>query len=272
MDFSKPRSRNYLLVLFLSIGSPLGLCGASGAPGGLREMTTDRPDATESPFTVDAGHLQLEMHGVGYTRDEADGVKSTLREIAPFNLRLGLTSILEAGVFFSPYVRSEEQTAGGTAIVHRGVGDTVVRLKTNVWGNDGGETALGVFFDVKLPTAAEGLGNDEVEGAIIMPFAYELGRNWAGGMMTAVEIRYTDAARYRPVWINTMTFGCDLTTKTGGFLELTSELGDGPHVATFNMGLTYRLNPDTQFDAGINFGISKTAPDRGFFAGLSKRY
>ena len=25
----------------------------------LREMTTDRPDSTESPFTVDPGHVQL---------------------------------------------------------------------------------------------------------------------------------------------------------------------------------------------------------------------
>ena len=34
----------------------------------LREMTTDRPDLTESPFTVDAGHVQFETTIVGYSR------------------------------------------------------------------------------------------------------------------------------------------------------------------------------------------------------------
>ncbi len=29
--------------------------------GRMREMSTDRPDKTESPYTVDAGHFQWEM-------------------------------------------------------------------------------------------------------------------------------------------------------------------------------------------------------------------
>ena len=32
----------------------------------LRDMTTDRPDVTESPFTVDAGHIQIESNLFGY--------------------------------------------------------------------------------------------------------------------------------------------------------------------------------------------------------------
>lgn len=40
----------------------------------LRDMSTDRPDATESPYTVDAGRIQLEMDLAGYTQDRRDGV------------------------------------------------------------------------------------------------------------------------------------------------------------------------------------------------------
>src|SRR5258706_4958287 len=35
----------------------------------LREMDTDGPGATESPYTVDAGHFQVEMALVSYTTD-----------------------------------------------------------------------------------------------------------------------------------------------------------------------------------------------------------
>ena len=33
----------------------------------LRELTTDRPDKTESPYTVDAGHVQIEADLVNYS-------------------------------------------------------------------------------------------------------------------------------------------------------------------------------------------------------------
>src|SRR5213594_318437 len=35
----------------------------------MRELSPDRPDKTESPYTVDAGHFQLEMDFVNYTHD-----------------------------------------------------------------------------------------------------------------------------------------------------------------------------------------------------------
>jgi hypothetical protein len=33
----------------------------------MRELSTDRPDRTESPYTADAGHFQLEMDFFNYT-------------------------------------------------------------------------------------------------------------------------------------------------------------------------------------------------------------
>jgi len=39
-------------------------------PGLMREMTTDRPDVTQSPYTIDAGHLQIELSLIEYTRDD----------------------------------------------------------------------------------------------------------------------------------------------------------------------------------------------------------
>src|ERR1039458_2338197 len=41
----------------------------------MREMSPDRPDKTDSPFTVDAGHFQLEMDYANFTYDRDQLIK-----------------------------------------------------------------------------------------------------------------------------------------------------------------------------------------------------
>jgi hypothetical protein len=238
----------------------------------LRELSTDRPDSTESPFTVDRGHVQLEMDVASFTRNRLDGVKTTEWVIAPFNVRYGITPEFEAGVFFTPHIHLTEQPRGGAKTKLRGIGDTVLRGKINLWGNDGGPTAFGMFLDVKLPTAADGLGNDKVEGAITFPFAFELGAGWDAAAMTSVENVHTDEHGRRAVWVNTFTMGREILPDTGVFFEIASAAGDGAHVATFNCGVTRRFGPNLQLDCGANFGITRTAPDLSFFAGFSRKF
>lgn len=237
----------------------------------LRELSTDRPDATESPFTVDAGHVQLEMDFASITRDRQGGVRTTESAIAPFNFRLGLLHNLEAGLFFDPYIRVTEKPRLGPKTRVRGVGDTTLRVKYNFWGNDGGESAFGIIADVKLPTAASALGNDKVEGAVTLPLALDLGAGWELGAMTAIASVH-DGSRYQAVWINTITVAHDLFEHVGAFWELTSQAGPGPHVSTFDTGLGWQINRDLQLDAGVNIGISKSAPDVMWFVGMSRRF
>src|SRR4026208_1539423 len=60
----------------------------------MREMSTDRPDKTESAYTVDAGHFQLEMDVLSYSWDRDNGLPGDTRiesvAIAPMNLKVGL--------------------------------------------------------------------------------------------------------------------------------------------------------------------------------------
>src|SRR5881396_2721309 len=55
----------------------------------MREMSTDRPDKTESAFTVDAGHFQVEADILSYTYDRYNPSFSDARaetvSIAPMN-------------------------------------------------------------------------------------------------------------------------------------------------------------------------------------------
>ncbi|MBS0633517.1 MAG: transporter [Verrucomicrobia bacterium] len=235
----------------------------------MREMSTDRPDATESPFTVDAGHAQLEMDFASWTQDKAAGVRTTTVGAGAFNVRLGLRNDVEAGIFVAPYVRSAEQPGGTVA----GVGDMTLRTKVNLWGNYGGKTAGGLIFDATLPTARRGLGSAWASGAVIFPLAVTLTEGWDLGAMTAVDYHHRDSgAGSTATWINTATLGRELTKSVSCYVELTSGAGEGPHAATFDAGVAWQCAADTQLDLGVNLGLSRAADDVVVFTGLSRRF
>lgn len=238
----------------------------------LRELTTDRPDATESPFTVDAGHAQLELDFAGVARTRFDGARTVAWDVLPFNLRLGLTNNFEAGVFIAPFTRVGETPRGGPRTTRSGFGDVTLRAKFNFWGNEGGPSAGGLIADLTLPTAATGIGDDQVEGALALPVAFELAGGWEGGAMTVLGTHHRDTGGYGATWSNTVTFGHDVVKDVSAYAELTSTAGEGAHVATFDVGLAWKLDADTQFDGGVNFGLSRRADDVRVFAGLSRRF
>lgn len=239
----------------------------------LREMSTDRPDATEGPTTVDAGRVQLEMDFASFTRNRLDGVRTTEWGVVPFNVRIGIRHNFEAGVFVAPYVRQTEKPRSGPRETHGGFGDVTFRTKFNFWGNDGGESAAGLILDLKLPTARRAIGNGAVEGAVTLPVLFELPAGWELGAMTRLDLRHRDGGGRRAVWFNTATLGHELGSKNlSGYVELTSEAGDGAQVATLNLGVAWRVNPNTQFDLGGVFGLSRAADDARWFAGISRRF
>jgi len=111
----------------------------------MREMSTDRPDQTESPHTVDAGHFQVEMDLVNATfdRDRSGGgdVRTEVWEIAPLNLKLGLLNHVDIQFVLDTHVHSRvEDRVAGTVDKTSGFGDLQTRLKINLWGNDGYDT------------------------------------------------------------------------------------------------------------------------------------
>jgi len=254
------------------LGALLLLLPAKGLRADLRELNTDRPDATESPFTLDAGHWQVEMDLVSHTGNQLDGVRTREWDVAPFNLRYGLTPGIEAGLFFAPFTRVSSQPRGGSRETVSGSGDLTLRTKINFWGNDGGETAFGLILDVKLPTAQAGLGNGRVEGDFILPVTFEVPGGFELGAMTEVDVRHRDEGGSHLVWVNSATLGHSLFGPVSGYVELASAAGDGPHVATFDFGVAWKLDANTQLDAGAEIGISRTADDLRVFTGLSRRF
>jgi len=243
----------------------------------MREMSTDRPDKTESAYTVDAGHFQLEMDVVSYSHDAytVDRSRVDALSVAPVNLKLGLSNRVDLQVVIESWawVRVKERT--GEVTRRHGFGDVTLRLKTNLWGDDGGMSAFAVMPFVKLPANQDDLGNDAVEGGLIFPLAVEQPYGFDLGAMAEFDFNEDDDGDgHHPEFLETLTLGHDIAGALAGYVEFFSlaSTDRGSHwQATADFGLTYALTEDVQLDGGVNVGVTRAAEDVNPFLGVSVR-
>ena len=232
-----------------------------------RPLSADRPDVTESPYTVDAGAVQLELSFVDYAKN---GDEATWT-VAPVNLKLGLLNNVDLQFVFDPYVHEDDRTQ-----TSNGFGDTQFRLKINLWGNDGGDTAFAIMPFIKVPTASDDLGNDHVEGGLIFPFATDLADGVGLGLMFETDFVYDEADDgYDVEFVTTGVLGFDVTDEIGLYVEaigIASTDSDVDFRGILGAGATYGLTENMVLDAGVNVGLTGDADDVNLFAGMTVRF
>jgi hypothetical protein len=247
--------------------------------GWMRELSTDRPDMTESPYTVDAGRFQVEMDLVGavFDRDQSDGgdVRTTGWGTS-LNLKLGLLNNVDLQLVLDPYVHERvEDRVANTLDEASGFGEMQTRLKINLWGNDGGRTAFAIMPFIKWPLSENSLRNGDTEGGVILPLAVELPTGWALGVMTEFDFVSDGTRGYNVEYFNTITIGRNIVGNLGGYLEfaarVTPESGEAWQ-GQLGVGFTYGFCAHTQLDFGCNFGVTDSAPDFNPFLGFTFRF
>jgi hypothetical protein len=247
----------------------------------MREMSTDRPDKTESAYTVDAGHFQIESDLVAYQHDRDTAGGADLRgdrlAFLTLNLKAGLCNSSDFQVVLFPYSRLRtDDRIQGTIANQSGFGDVLTRLKINLWGNDGGASALAVMPYVKWPASQDHLGNGAIEGGIILPWAIKLPAGFGlGGMEEFDWLRDEIGSGYHSEFVNTITISHEIFGKLDGFVEffsLVSAESGAPWVGTFDFGITYEFTANMHLDGGAYIGLTKSATDLAPFLGFSVRF
>lgn len=242
-----------------------------------RELSTDRPDKTESPYTVPNGRIQIEMDFANYIRDHGDDVRVETIGAVPFNLKLGIDDGTDLQLVIAPYIhRTATDSRSGARTTTEGFGDVTVRLKRNLWGDNGGTTAFALMPYVTLPTSRAGLGTGKVDFGLIAPLAIKLSNAIDLGLMTEIDAAEDSGGRGRNVsFVNSATLGFSLTERLGLYTELFTEMLTGwgeRWIVTGDLGVTYAIGTDTQVDAGVNLGLNDAADDAAIFVGLSRRF
>jgi hypothetical protein len=149
-------------------------------------------------------------------------------------------------------------------------------LKYNLWGNDGEDTATALMPFVKIPTARGDLGNEEVEGGLIVPLAFSALGDWSCAVMGEVDLASDDdGSGYHLVGLASATASHSITETTAGFLEIvgifSAETSDDIE-AYFNTGMTWGITDTWQLDGGIRVGLTSASTDLTPFVGLSTKF
>ena len=254
----------------------------------MRDLSPDRPDTTESPITVDAGHLQVEVSFFQYGYDDQGPQRVNAWTIMDTNVKLGITNNMDLQFVFGAYGREETHIAGGPDERLEGFGDMTIRWKTNLWGNDAPgtpgtprtdgfleKTAFGVMPFVTIPTGTE-LSVDEPEGGLITVLSYDVTEHIGLAFMAEFDAVHDGADdRYHTDFIHTATCGFDIVGPLGAFVEyigITRCDERFEYQALFSSGLTYSINADVLLDVGARIGLTDAAEDIAVFTGITWRY
>lgn len=235
----------------------------------VRPLATDRPDRTESPFSVPGGWFQFESDLVSHGEFSNDEGTVTGTSIASLNLKYGITQRMDVQFLFSPWV-SVHREAPGVDDTDDGTGQAGVRAKFNLTGNDQGHIAAALLPFVFVPTRGDAILDSPTWG-MVAPAAIDLGDGRAMSGMLGVMSLESDNT-----WvIGSVSFASPIAGSFAGFFEVyvaTAFDSDAGEDVTADTGITFAPSDDWQFDVGVYYGITDPTEDWRVFAGASARF
>ena len=251
----------------------LGTLHAAAAGSPPRPMSTDRPDTTESPYTVPTRMFQLEASLVDFSRDRrGTATRSKQWVFGQLNLKRGIAADTDLQVIVNSY-STAEQVEGGDRVRSEGFGDVTLRLKQNLWGNDAGTTAMALMPYLTIPTHTE-VSTRQWAGGLILPFAVWLPNGWSLGIMSQFDfIERSESGSSQFQWLQSVTTGIPVTEKVSTYFEMVSITNSRvPFQFSGNAGINLQVTDALVFDVGCRIGINRAAPDLGLFSGFSVRF
>ena len=234
----------------------------------MREFTTDRPDATESPYTVDAGHLQLETDLFKTEHFKTAGITSISNFYSMANIKMGITNSLDMQLVVSPLEVSTISN-GITKTKTSEFGNVTLRAKQNLWGNDNGQSAVAIFPYINIPTK----NGNKFSGGILIPFSLSLPLGWDFGTQVGADVtESTTSNSFEVNFLASFNISHSLFKNFDFFAE--GVLSRNSELATYEYfldgGFVFALSSTIRIDTGIFYGLKNTSATT-YFLGLSFR-
>ncbi len=228
---------------------------------------------TESPYSVDPGHVQIEMDLGVTTHDREGRTRTDGLNLAASNIRLGLLPRVDFQIVLVPLTMQRERVERGSNTTAVGFGDTTLRLKVNLFGNDGGNVALGILPFVSLRTASRAaLRAPRSEFGLALPLAAALPFDIGLGAMPQVQLVVGQSGGYVPQFVETFTLGHAIAGDLAGFGEIASTMvvdhGAHPNLELHG-GLTLAVGDSVQLDCGLFAKVAGPGDDLLAFLGLT---
>ena len=233
----------------------------------MRDMETDRPDVTESPYTVDSGHLQYETDMMRLVKNSSELKETKTLLINQANIKLGIAQKTDFQVIVQTYGRQTEKDFDS-----KGSGDLTVRIKQNITGNDKGNFALAVIPYLKFPTSQ--FEDSRFESGLIVPMLYKLAGDWNLGLQVEIDrLKDEDTAEMHTEFLQTLSLSHPLIKNVDGIAETYYTYDFKAHElkSYINAALQIDVARNLKVDAGINCGLQHHS-EKHFFLGASYRH
>ncbi|MEO8512301.1 MAG: transporter [Ignavibacteria bacterium] len=228
----------------------------------VEDISTDRPDQSESPLLVPKGYFQMEAGFVSENDKPSPGVKHNVLSAPSLLFRYGLSKNVElrAGI----ELISNSVTVN-TSVSQTGFGPFSAGTKIKLFTEKGSMPEASFLFSVSIPFKKNSAFQSEYIGSefrLLMTntlskrfsLSYNLGGEWGAGSPGATGIY-------------TLSLGAVVAKKLSAFAELYGflpEKSSPDH--RFDAGLTYLIMKNIQADVSAGAGISENSPD--FFIGF----
>jgi hypothetical protein len=233
---------------------------ADGCPSSKDEISTDRPDVTNSSLVVPAGSLQIE-NGVNLSARNGDRFVDGTNT----RLRAGIANCFEFLVDTPTYfadVRSPHNS---------GFSDLTPALKWQI-SPAPGKVDLSAVFGVALPTGSAGIAGPGAQLYLQFPWSWELRDGWGLSGMFTEFFRPLDPVSKR-ITETTFVIERKVSERTSLFVEYVGDYPEnGGPAQLLNSGGLYRLSPNQQVDFHIALGLNHNAPSYIVGVGYSIRF
>ena len=225
-----------------------------------------RAQVTDTPQTIEPGKFFLRMDAVtvGVNRDSTEANRYTALGLASSILSIGMTKNVDVQFGAQFFVRETYQLHG-TNNTRSGWGDTSFRTKWTFWRSPQGDAAAAVIPYVKIPSKVTGIGNNHIEGGVIVPWAMQLGPgSEAGAMFQWDQLRNDANNGYDSRWFASGFARQHIVGGFGAYAEATmavSSASASSFAGTLGGGMTFDFSKLFQADYGLSRGLGGRATD-----------
>ena len=200
------------------------------------QLTSERPDQTESSLVLSKGHIQIET---GISIEDSESNINTL-------FRIGIIDGIEMRLN-SNYLMNDDISN----LKKSSFSDFEIGAKFKILDEDNNRVKIGFLTHLSVPTAPEIFSNNEYGLLSRVLISHDIKNDSQIGY----NIGYNKYNNYDGQFIYTVVYGKSLGS-FGVFFEIFGEESSNNSNLNFDSGITYLIDNDKQLDLSIGKGLN----------------
>ncbi len=223
------------------------LCGCLAAATALRSQSTEFPQP-QDPGTIS---FKVDAFSLGVAPDESAPNQYRALVLGNTTAYIGIVNGFDFEIGTQLFVRNTFAT-NGSDHTESGIGDVTLRAKWVFLKDGESREVAAVVPYIVLPTDSNAVGNNAVEGGVIVPWQVDVTNDFRIGAMAQVDILRNQAnTSYTSRLYGSAFAKWKLGQRFGAYAETTlsdSTAGSGTASGTLGAGATLSLSKDFEWD------------------------